>query len=134
MTVQERKSTKESIDRLHKKFYGPEAQGKKVAVISDSPDLMLRKKAERVAIIDAAKPSPKEGIRMAAGSTRAELMQVCKEKGIKNYRVINKEEMVDILAHIGEPAYIDKVVAGAVARWKQGWGAKSREAGKDHKE
>lgn len=68
------------------------------------------------------KGSPhKEGIIMHAEATRAELMKVCKEKGIKNYRVINKQEMVDILAHIGEPAYIDKIVTGAVARWKAGW-------------
>ncbi len=27
---------------------------------------------------------------------------------------------------------IDQIIAGAVARWKSGWGTKSREAGRDH--
>ncbi len=86
-----------------------------------------KKEADREIALRVApdlKGSPKEGIRMAVGTTRAELMAQCKARGIKNYRVINKVEMGDILAHIGDQVYIDKVVAGAVARWKQGWGQK----------
>lgn len=108
-------------------------------VSNKAPEGLHRSKEETdreiaLRIAPDIKPSPKEGIRMAAGTTRAELMAQCKARGIKNYRVINKAEMEDILAHIGETSYIEKVVAGAVARWKDGWNKASREAGKDHKE
>jgi len=35
-------------------------------------------------------PSPKEGIVMHAGASRNELMMTAKERGVKNFRVLNK--------------------------------------------
>jgi len=56
--------------------------------------------------------------------TRNELMLQAKERGIKNFRVLNKEELGLALADGVTPEQIEKVVSGAVARWKSGWGSR----------
>jgi len=56
--------------------------------------------------------------------TRQALMLKAKEKGIKNFRVLNKVELGLVLADGVTQDQIDKVVSGAVARWKSGWGSK----------
>ena len=68
--------------------------------------------------------SPKEGIVMHAGASRNELMMTAKERGVKNFRVLNKQELSDVLKNIGDQKAVDAIVAGAVARWKSGWGKK----------
>jgi len=68
--------------------------------------------------------SPKEGIVMHAGVSRNELMLAAKERGVKNFRVLNKQELSDVLKNIGNQKAVDAIVAGAVARWKSGWGKK----------
>jgi len=67
-------------------------------------------------------PSPKEGIVMHAGASRNELMMTAKERGVKNFRVLNKQELTDVLKNIGDQKAVDAIVAGAVDRWKSGWG------------
>jgi hypothetical protein len=69
-------------------------------------------------------PSPKEGIILHAGASRNELMMTAKERGVKNFRVLNKQELSDVLKNIGDQKAVDAIVAGAVARWKSGWGSK----------
>ncbi|HAH21613.1 MAG: hypothetical protein A2Y00_05580 [Omnitrophica WOR_2 bacterium GWF2_43_52] len=69
-------------------------------------------------------PSPKEGIVLHAGASRNELMMTAKERGVKNFRVLNKQELIDVLKNIGDQKGVDAIVAGAVARWKSGWGKK----------
>ena len=59
--------------------------------------------------------------------TRQALMMRAKERGIKNFRVLNKEEFGLVLADGVTPEQIEKVVSGAVARWKSGWGAKKKQ-------
>lgn len=66
--------------------------------------------------------SPKEGIILHAGASRNELMMTAKEKGIKNFRVLNKQELTDVLKNIGDQKAVDTIVADAVVRWKSGWG------------
>ena len=73
-------------------------------------------------------PSPKEGIVMHAGASRNELMMTAKERGVKNFRVLNKQELSDVLKNIGDQKAVDAIVAGAVARWKSGWGSKKDKA------
>ncbi len=58
--------------------------------------------------------------------TRNELMLQAKKLGIKNFRVLNKAELEEILAEGVTPEQIQKVVSGAVARWKSGWGKKKK--------
>ena len=69
-------------------------------------------------------PSPKEGIVMHAGASRNELMLAAKERGVKNFRVLNKQELSEVLKNIGDQKAVDAIVAGAVTRWKAGWGTK----------
>lgn len=67
-------------------------------------------------------PSPKEWIVLHAGASRNELMMTAKERGVKNFRVLNKQELADVLKNIGDQKAVDAIVAGAVTRWKSGWG------------
>lgn len=67
-------------------------------------------------------PSPKEGIVMHAGVSRNELMLAAKESEVKNFRVLNKQELTDVLKNIGDQKAVDAIVANAVSRWKSGWG------------
>ena len=57
-------------------------------------------------------------------TTRQSLMLQAKERDIKNFRVLNKEELRAVLAEGVTQEQIDNVVSGAVARWKSGWGSK----------
>ena len=54
--------------------------------------------------------------------TRNTLMLQAKERGIKNFRVLNKEELAQVLVDGVTQERINEVVAGAVTRWKAGWG------------
>jgi len=56
--------------------------------------------------------------------SRHELMMIAKDRGIKNFRVLNKEELGQVLSDGVTQEQIDKVVSGAVNRWKAGWGSK----------
>ena len=56
--------------------------------------------------------------------TRHTLMLKVKERGIKNFRVLNKNELMHVLADGITQQEIDALVAGAVARWKSGWGSR----------
>lgn len=54
--------------------------------------------------------------------TRNEMMFEAKARGIKNFRVLNKEELMHVLAGGITQQEVDAIVAGAVSRWKAGWG------------
>jgi hypothetical protein len=81
-----------------------------------------KKAIESKKVSDTNSPSPKEGIVLHAGASRNELMMTAKERGVKNFRVLNKQELTDVLKNIGDQKAVDVIVAGAVARWKSGWG------------
>jgi diphthamide synthase (EF-2-diphthine--ammonia ligase) len=57
-------------------------------------------------------------------------MMTAKERGVKNFRVLNKQELADVLKNIGDQKAVDAIVAGAVARWKSGWGSKKNSKNK----
>jgi len=59
--------------------------------------------------------------------TRNALMLLAKERGIKNFRVLNKEELMHVTAEGIAQQEIDALVAGAVARWKSGWGKRKEQ-------
>ncbi len=81
-----------------------------------------QKAVEQKKALAERSPSPKEGIVMHAGASRNELMMTAKERGVKNFRVLNKQELAGVLKNIGDQKAVDAIVAGAVARWKSGWG------------
>jgi hypothetical protein len=80
------------------------------------------RKSKKQKVLGENVPSPKEGIVMHAGASRNELMLAAKDRGVKNFRVLNKQELADVLKNIADQKVVDEIVAGAVARWKSGWG------------
>lgn len=74
-----------------------------------------------------AKKKQKQTKATAAPETRQALMLNAKEKGIKNFRVLNKKELGQVLADGITQEQIQKVVSGAVSRWKSGWGRRKNE-------
>ncbi len=56
--------------------------------------------------------------------TRQALMLMAKDNGIKNFRVLNKEELKQVLADGVTADQVEQVVSVAVARWKAGWGSR----------
>lgn len=81
-----------------------------------------QKAAEDKKVSAKGSPSPKEGIILHEGVSRNELMMTAKEHGIKNFRVLNKQELIEVLKNIGDQKAVDAITAGAVTRWKSGWG------------
>lgn len=75
----------------------------------------IQKKATKVT--KAARPTE-------TGITRNALMLQAKECGIKNFRVLNKSELEEVLKEGVTAERIQEVVTGAVSRWKAGWGSK----------
>ncbi len=69
-----------------------------------------------------------EPIQPEVKTSRQALMLKAKEKGVKNFRVLNKKELGSVLVDGVTQDQIDKVVSGAVARWKSGWGSKKDKA------
>ena len=88
----------------------------------------MKQKSKKQKVSGENAPSPKEGIVMHAGASRNELMLAAKERGVKNFRVLNKQELSDALKNIGDQKAVDAIVTGAVARWKSGWGSKKDKA------
>lgn len=105
MAAAQKRKDKEFLSKLHAKHYG-------------------KKKAKTQKPKASPKP-PQEsetGKKQAKCPSRNELMLQAKERGIKNFRVINKEELIDILKEGTSQERINEIVSGAVARWKAGWG------------
>ena len=65
-----------------------------------------------------------EPVQPEAKVTRQVLMLKAKERGIKNFRVLNKNELMHVLAEGITQQEIDALVASAVARWRSGWGSR----------
>ena len=105
---------KKKIDELHAKYYG---KGK-------------AKTQEPKATAKALKKS-NASESTAKGPSRNELMLQAKAKGIKNFRIINKEELVEILREGTSKERTDEIVAKAVARWKSSWGKGKRKEKKE---
>lgn len=70
------------------------------------------------------KSAPKTPV--SVSETRQALMMKAKERSIKNFRVLNKAELGEVLAEGVTPERIQEVVSGAVMRWKAGWGTKKK--------
>ena len=77
----------------------------------------------KVAIEERASEIVKEAVakKESKGPSRNDLMLKAKAAGIKNFRILNKEELFQVLDHPGDAI---SVVEKAVARWKAGWGTK----------
>jgi hypothetical protein len=109
MTAKQKKKDKEFLHKLHDKYYSKKkAKTQKPKVSVKQPE-----KSETAQTSDN-------------GSSRNELMLQAKAKGIKNFRILNKQELVEILKDGTTQERANEIVAGAVARWKNGWGTGKR--------
>ena len=63
------------------------------------------------------------------GSVKA-MMAEAQARGIKYFRILNKEELIRILGlTLDEDRNVaDEIIDGAKKRWKAGWGTKKQEA------
>ncbi len=127
-------TAKQSISELHAKFYGKGSKAKKQEakvnkVIKEKAAIKLEKanievggglKAENAAEV-AQKPSDLVVKPEGVTANRNNLMLEAKLKGVKNFRILNKQELIDCLAHLAEPEYVKKVVDAAIIRWQSGW-------------
>lgn len=71
----------------------------------------------------ATKPAVKEETPVRPAKSRNELMQEVKSRGIKNFRVMNKAELIEIFNGASQTR-ISEIQVEAVDRWKSGWGTK----------
>jgi len=118
---------KATLSKLHEKYYGKGSKAKKeqdkvVKAVKGRKETDRETALRICPEIKAPVVVNKEPLALTGTSSRKDLMQACKEKGIKNYRVMNKAELKDILSHLTDTKYCDEVMRGAVERWKAGFG------------
>ena len=73
-----------------------------------------------------SKQKPAVQVPVVIPETSQALMMLAKDREIKNFRVLNKAELAEVVTEGVTPERIQEVVAGAVARWKAGWGTKKK--------
>lgn len=59
--------------------------------------------------------------KQASEGSRAAMMKQAQASGIKYFRVMNKEELAEVLKSGTSKARIEDIATGAVKRWKEGW-------------
>ena len=82
---------------------------------------MVKKK--KSAVKSVVKPAVKVEKAETKGQSRNQLMEVVKSRGVKNFRVMNKEELAEIVGG-AKADRIAEIQKQAVERWKSGWGTK----------
>lgn len=110
MTAEQKKKNKEFLHKLHAKHYGKK-----------------KSKTQKAKVPAKTLEKSETGETCSKSLSRNELMLQAKAKGIKNFRVINKEELVEILKEDTTQERINEIVSGAVARWKAGWGKSKKQ-------
>jgi len=104
MTIVEKTKSKKVLHAIHDKYYAKDA-----------------KKQEKTAVAERASEIVK-----TKGPSRNDLMLKAKAAGIKNFRILNKEELFQVLDHPGDAISITEK---AVTRWKAGWGNRKAKPG-----
>ena len=57
----------------------------------------------------------------SVGLSRNELMEAVRARKVKNFRVMNKAELAEVLKPDTAPIRIKEIQEIAVKRWKSGW-------------
>lgn len=112
MTVKE-KQKKEAAE-LRAKYYGKKKN----------------RDRDKIAEMDAtlsSVPSTVLGNTGRVAGSRADLMDQVRARGVKNFRILNKDELEFVLCDNQSPENISACVAAAVARWKSGWGTRKKD-------
>lgn len=146
MTAKERQ--KKEIQALHDKYYGKK-KSKKVPkqvvaeterfrkeVFGDGKALdkalhaMPKKESEPKEILThtlkSLKDVPAETQALPKEGTRMAMMLEARNRGIRNFRILNKEELAFVLCDNQSHDNIAACVTAAVARWKSGWGKRGK--------
>lgn len=74
-------------------------------------------------------PKPQEVCIMARksiGPKRNDLMIQAQKAGIKNFRILNREELMKVLDPDTSKNVIQKTIEGAKTRWKAGFGKRKK--------
>ena len=58
------------------------------------------------------------------GPSRKDLMEQARQKGIKNFRILNKAELTEVINEDTSKERREEIVSKAVAKWKAGWGSR----------
>lgn len=90
---------------------------------TERDDMTKKKKPAAVKKTAAKEPAVKSAKAEDAGLSRNQLMEEVKSRGIKNFRVMNKAELAEIVGG-AKPERIEEIKKEAVTRWKAGWGPK----------
>ena len=88
---------------------------KKVALASKSQVLKASEKFRKDVIAKNGKDEA-----LVSADSRNQLMEKVKAQGIKNFRVMNKAELAEIVGG-AKPERIEAIQKEAVTRWKAGW-------------
>lgn len=113
---------KEILDRCHKMCVKSKAVKQEVKVAKVIKDKAIDKVNQNLA--EAGIGVQFVGNKNKPVVSRNELMQKAKEKGIKYFRIMTKEELFQVLDHPGD---IIKIQESAQERWKSGWGKNKKE-------
>jgi len=68
----------------------------------------------------------KGSMAMDPEESRAILMMKARQKGIKNFRILNKAELLEAIQEGTPPERTLEIINQAVARWKAGWGSRKK--------
>ncbi len=113
------------LERLGFKTEGDEMAKKKRAVAKAAAPKKVELASRKT--IDKASEEFREKIiatkAETEGQSRNQLMETVKSRGIKNFRVMNKAELAEIVGG-AKPDRIEAIQKEAVERWKSGWGKK----------
>ena len=64
-------------------------------------------------------------VKESAGPSRNELMEAVRARKVKNFRVMNKEELAEVMKDGTTAGRIKEIQEIAVKRWKSGWKSRS---------
>lgn len=62
--------------------------------------------------------------------TRSELMAIARKQGIKYFRILTKDELIEALANKQDNKPNSLLIDQAKKRWKDGWGSKKAQEAK----
>jgi hypothetical protein len=127
-TREEKKTKKRRKKRKSSKKAKKAKQNKEIKVkeVESEEIEILESESEISDNTGIAAEEDKIEVKQEVKQTRHSLMLMAKERGIKNFRVLNRSELEQVLADGVNQEEIDTVVKGAVIRWKAGWGLRKK--------
>ncbi len=102
------------------------AAGKSAIEVLEKHGIKPNKTQKQNVVVEERAAEINKEIREEKGPSRNDLMLKAKASGIKNFRILNKEELKQVLDP-GMPVEAMKAIVDvAIARWKSGFGNRSK--------